>query len=474
MKHSLSKIGIVCLALLIVGAVVMAYAQTQKNQATGEKAQYPNLADKKKELVISRGMTKEAANCIECHAKKMPGTVAAWKLSQMGHAGISCIDCHKVEKSSPMASQCEGVKGTDTYISPMVSSKTCSRCHPQEVEQFLKSGHAKLASAAVMDPKKENLQGLMYYHEGAGFMSDKKLTLDGLTPKGMPPYNRAARASGCQMCHGTQVELGPDNKPINLTWPGGVGTRYPDGSVGTCTVCHTRHKFSMADARKPEACGACHLGPDHPNIEIYFESKHGQQYLSHGDKWNFESAPDAWEPGDYTAPTCATCHLSGIGELATTHNINDRLKWDLVHKKSVIRSGERGDGEKGDKEMRKVCANCHGKTHTDVQRRTLDDAVELYNLYWDGAVKMKKELADKGLLKKNPWRDGFQELEYYLWHHVGRRARQGAAMFAPDYAHWHGFFQVFQVYYDMQNIYDWRLKNKKIEDLSTVMSSAPY
>ena len=464
MKYLPGKFGIICLALVVVGMAALASAQTQ----------YPNLADKKKELVIRRGMTKEAANCIECHAKKMPGTVAAWKLSQMGHAGISCIDCHKVEKRSPMASQCEGVKGTDTYISPMVSSKTCSRCHPQEVEQFLKSAHAKLASAAVMDPKKVKLQGLMYYHEGAGFMSDKKLTFDGLTPKGVPPYNRAARASGCQMCHGTQVELGPDNKPINLTWPGGVGTRYPDGSVGTCTVCHTRHKFSMADARKPEACGACHLGPDHPNIEIYFESKHGQQYLSHGDEWNFESAPDTWEPGDYTAPTCATCHLSGIGELATTHNINERLKWDLVHKKSVIRSGERGDGEKGDKEMRKVCANCHGKTHTDVQRRTLDDSVALYNLYWDAAVKMKAELKEKGLLKKNPWKDGFQELEYYLWHHVGRRARQGAAMNAPDYAHWHGFFQIFQVYYDMEEIYKWRLKNNKIEDLSTVMSSAPY
>ena len=63
---------------------------------------------------------------------------------------------------------------------------------------------------------------------------------------------------------------------------------------------------------------------------------------------------------------------------------------------------------------------------------------------------------------------------YYLWHHTGRRARQGAAMNAPDYAHWHGFFQVFQVYLDMQNIYNYRMKNNKIEDPRTVVSSAPY
>ena len=465
MKYSPVKILILSFSLFLAGIVAIASADTQ----------YPNLADKK-ELIIKRGFTKEALSCIECHAKKMPGTVEAWKISSMSHAGVSCYDCHVVEKISPMAIQCDGLKGTSIYVSPMVSSKTCSRCHPLEVEQFLESGHAMLSSKAVMDISKigGKLIKLQYHYEGAGFLDKPDLKLDGFTPKGMPAYNRASRASGCQMCHGTTVEMGPDNKPVNETWPGGVGTRYPDGSVGTCSVCHTRHKFSIAEARKPEACGACHLGPDHPNIEIYYESKHGQQYLSHGDEWNFDSAPDTWEPGDYTAPTCATCHMSGIGELSTTHSVNDRLKWDLMHKKSVIRSGERGDGEKGEKLMVKVCANCHGSTHTQVQRTTLDNSVALYNRYWDGAVKMKNELKEKGLLKKDPWRDGFQELEYYLWHHTGRRARQGSAMNAPDYAHWHGFFQVFQVYMDMEDIYNYRIKNNKIEELSTVMSSAPY
>ncbi len=65
----------------------------------------------------------------------------------MGHAAISCYDCHVVDKNSPMASQCEGIRGTRIFISPMVSSKTCSRCHPEEVDQFLKSGHADLSRA---------------------------------------------------------------------------------------------------------------------------------------------------------------------------------------------------------------------------------------------------------------------------------------------------------------------------------------
>ncbi len=459
MKLSLGKIGMLVMAMLLVSAV-----------ATVSAEEYPNIP---KELVIKRGFTKEALSCINCHATKVPGHVESWKAGRMAHAGVSCYDCHVVEKSSPMASQCEGTKGTSTFISPMVSSKTCSRCHPQEVEQFLKSGHAELASGAVMSPKRAGLIKLQFHYEGAGFMDNKQYTWNEATPEGATGIDRAARSSGCQMCHGTTVELGPDNKPINETWPGGVGTRYPDGSVGTCTVCHERHTFSKADARKPEACGACHLGPDHPNIEIYMESKHGQLFLTQGEHWEWNSPPDAWEPGDYQAPTCATCHMSGIGELSTTHNVQERLKWDLMHKKSVVRSGNRGDGVAGEKKMKKVCGNCHGSSHIKSQRDTLDNAVGLYNKYWDGAVKMKAELKEKGLLGPDPWQDGFQELMYYLWHHTGRRARQGAAMNAPDYAHWHGFFQVFQVYQDMQNIYNARLKSGKVEEVSTVVSSGP-
>ncbi len=465
MKFSPARLGILCMVLLLTAAVANGWAQETQP-----------LKSMAKELVIKRGFTPEALQCIECHSKKTPGIVAGWKDGRMSHAGISCYDCHVVDKSSPMASQCEGLKGGSTFISPMVSSKTCSRCHPTEVDQFLKSGHAKLASKAIMDPSKAGgkLVKLQFYYEGFAKFDGTKLTYNLGTPKGIKPFMLGSRASGCQMCHGTTVELGPDNKPINNTWPGGVGTRYPDGSVGTCTVCHERHTFSISDARKPEACGACHLGPDHPNIEIYLESKHGQLYQVKGEEWKYDSPPGAWEPGDYLAPTCATCHMSGIGDLHTTHNVQERLKWDLMHKKSVVRSGERGNGEKGGPLMRQVCANCHSTTHVKAQEKTLEMAVELYNTYWDGASKMHKELADKGLLGKDPWNDGFQELEYYLWHHTGRRARQGAAMNAPDYAHWHGFFQVFQVYQDMVNIYKQRLKTGKIEEVSTVVSSAPY
>ncbi|WP_457755975.1 multiheme c-type cytochrome [Thermodesulfatator indicus] len=440
------------LSMFFVLGLSLVQAQAQK--------QYTNLAGKK--LVIIRGYSKEAIQCIECHSKKTPGIVADWKMSRMAHAGVSCYDCHVVPKNSPMASQCAGIKGTNIYTSPLVSPKTCAKCHPSEVEQFEKSAHAKMASVPVVESKK--MAKLMYHYEGGIFMG---------VPEG-DPRTTASKRTGCADCHGGKIELGPDKKPLPGTWPSGIGQRYPDGSAGNCAVCHTRHKFSIAEARKPTACDKCHIGPDHPNVETYLGSQHGKRYHAEGNKWKWDSAPDAWEPGDYSAPTCATCHMSGIGELATTHNVAERLKWRLYSPISDIRKGARGDGMKGRENMKKVCINCHSPLHTESFFKNLDDAVALYNTYAKNVQKMLADLKSKNLLKNDPWKDPVQELWYYLWHHTGRRARMGYAMGGPDWSHWHGFFQIFQLYKDIEDLYNYRIKHGKIEELSPVMSTGPY
>ena len=67
-------------------------------------------------------------------------------------------------------------------------------------------------------------------------------------------------------------------------------------------------------------------------------------------------------------------------------------------------------------------------------------------------------------MRKNPWDDEFQITFYFLWHHEGRRARHGAMMGAPDYAHWHGFFELQLDMYKLERIYKHRIKSGKIED----------
>ena len=428
-----------------VNAIAPTPVVVQVDRNVGDLSTVNNLA-------IDRGMTEAGKECIDCHKTENPGIINDWKDSRHAHAGVSCIDCHAVEPDSPMATQHETLIGTDVYISVLVPPSTCQRCHPAEVQQFNESGHVRSYKQII---PKDSLHALVQVHEGQNH----------------PELSNAPDETGCMQCHGTEIILDENNRPTSETWPNmGMGSVYPDGSTGNCSACHTRHKFSIAEARKPNACASCHLGPDHPNIEIFENSKHGHIYLTDSDDWIWDSAPDTWEPGDYRAPTCATCHMSGIGELNTTHNITERLYWNLWAKRSNVRDSDDvmsplyGDGEAGREQMKIVCNSCHSSLHTDSFFEQGDKAVELYNVaYFDVADAWRTELSEAGLLKDNPWTDEFQIVYYHLWHHEGRRARQGAMMGAPDWAHWHGFFELQQDLYKLEEIYNTRMETGVIE-----------
>ena len=98
-----------------------------------------------------------------------------------------------------------------------------------------------------------------------------------------------------------------------------------------------------------------------------------------------------------------------------------------------------------------------GKGRFGVQIRVLEDVVESYTNTESGALVAWVPLKD------NPWADEFQVLYYYLWHHEGRRARHGAMMAGPDWAHWEGFFILMQDLYSMQDIYAQRIETGEIE-----------
>ena len=406
-----------------------------------------------KTLQINRDLSEEGKACITCHQQVSPGQVADWADSRHAHAGISCIDCHAVPQDAPHATRHANVEDTPVFVSALVSPDVCGRCHIDAKKQFDASGHFRAYRQII---PKDSLHALTEVHEG----------------RSHPEFGGAPNETGCMQCHGTRITLDENNRPTPETWPNnGMGNIYPDGSTGSCNACHSRHKFSIAEARHPHACASCHLGPDHPNIEIFENSKHGHLYNTEGDEWTMDSAPDAWEPGDYRGPTCATCHMSGIGELAVTHNISERLYWNLWAKRSDVRGSDDvlspllGDGPAGREKMKMVCNNCHTSRHTDGFFAQGDKAVMLYNeAYYEPATAMLNELKEKGLLKDNPWTDEFQITYYYLWHHQGRRARQGAMMGAPDYAHWHGFFELQQDLYKLEQIHAKRMETGQIGD----------
>ena len=398
-------------------------------------------------------LTGEARGCVECHTEETVGIVMDWDGSRHEEEGVSCIDCHAVEADSPMAlSGVEGHEDLSVTVSMLVAPATCAECHEDQVAEFHASGHER---AAVQYEGKDAMQALINVHEG----------------RNNPELSGAPDETGCQQCHGVTFELDETGHPTAETYPSaGIGNVYPTGEIGNCTVCHSRHSFEISEARKIEACGGCHIGPDHPDIEIYENTKHGQIYATEGEEWVWDSPSGEWEPGDYRAPTCATCHMSGIGDLETTHNVSQRLYWNLWAPESKLRNSDdpmsalTGDGEAGREEMKQVCGECHTTTHTENYFASGDKAVQLYNIeYWAPVEAMRVELAEAGLLKDNPWEDGFMTLHYHIWHHDGRRARQGAMMGAPDWSHWHGFFMLQQKLNLATAIYEQRMETGEIE-----------
>ncbi|MHC4753323.1 MAG: multiheme c-type cytochrome, partial [Planctomycetota bacterium] len=262
--------------------------------------------------------------------------------------------------------------------------------------------------------------------------------------------NDIERQTGCFHCHGSIVKV--ENGIFDSsTWPNvGIGRINPDGSKGSCSSCHTRHKFSLSEARKPDACGQCHLGPDHPQIEIFNESKHGAIYNAEGDSWNWNAAPDTWTPGvDYRTPTCSVCHMSGVNNIATTHDVAERLAWETQAPLTVRPSQfkpwpAKTDWQKERQKMETICLACHSPAWTKGHFTRFDAVVANYNdNYYKPMKKLIDELYEKKLLDQEKNLDEKLEIDMYeLWHNEGRRARFGAAMMAPDYAWWHGFYEL--------------------------------
>jgi hydroxylamine dehydrogenase len=368
------------------------------------------------------GISEGEGSCLTCHQKETPGIFADWSTSIHAKVGVSCSDCHSLTDESAAWISRNHFSFDETPVSGLVSPRRCSMCHPQEVEQYQRSKHANtLVIINAID----------------------KWLIHGMN-------NRSERASGCFACHGTTVVF-EEGRPVEGSWPNvGVGRKNPDGTLGSCTSCHTRHAFSVVEARKPEACDQCHLGPDHPQIEIYNESKHGTIYHAEGDSWNWRPEDFTWTAGtDYRAPTCATCHMSEAPGVEKSHDVTERLAWEL-QAPLTIRPSEfkpwpaATDWREERKRMAAVCCQCHSSEWVEGHFTNTDNVVQLYNRsYYEPVREIMDRLYAEGELSEDSYFDEELEWEFYeFWHHEGRRARMGAAMMAPDYAWWHGFYEL--------------------------------
>jgi hydroxylamine dehydrogenase len=111
----------------------------------------------------------------------------------------------------------------------------------------------------------------------------------------------------------------------------------------------------VAIARLPTTCGQCHLGPDHSQLEIYEESKHGIMFHAQERLLNLNAAPKTLTTRDMFVPTCATCHMSGINGQKVTHDPSERLSYYLADPITRARSNP----ERAQAAMKQVCGQCH-------------------------------------------------------------------------------------------------------------------
>jgi hypothetical protein len=232
-----------------------------------------------------------------------------------------------------------------------------------------------------------------------------------------------------------------------------IGKPNVDNSVGQCTKCHIRHEFSLEQVRKPETCNNCHIGPDHPQWEIYEESKHGIAYATGGDTWHWDAAPGTLTVTDFPAPTCATCHMSGFGASGTTHDIGDRLTWYLF----APISQRRPSWEDNQIRMQNVCLECHNQNFVDDFYTAADKATEAVNAWVKQSDDMIQPLKDQQLLTSAPFDEPIDFTYFELWHHWGRTAKFGVWMQGADYVQWHGAYEILSDLAELQEMIDAKL-----------------
>ena len=386
-------------------------------------------------------MSEETKQCVKCHKKNNPGITQQWGASKHYRAKVGCYECHAADEGDADAYIHDDEK-VKKNISIIVSPKDCANCHAKEAKEADESHHAK---AGRIMASLDNL--LAEVVEGNSAM----------VTEGFPDGNSAAAVSGCWQCHGSEVKVLEDGQLDPATWPNtGIGRINPDGSKGACTACHARHEFSVAQAREPLTCGKCHMGPDHPQREIYEESKHGIQYAANKHKMNIDNPK--WIPGEdfFTGPTCSTCHMGATRKQGVNHNVGLRISWnnrppisvrpEVTDKKMGSPSAAIGWEDRRDS-MKDVCSTCHTEDYIEAFYIQYDGILALYeNKFAKPSLELVK-LA-KPLLKPAKFSNHLDWIWFELWHHEGRRMRMGASMMAPDITHWEGSYEVAKHFYN--------------------------
>jgi len=372
-----------------------------------------------------------AQACGDCHKKVTPGIVIDWQLSKHSQNGVDCAVCHGDQHKSAQ----------DVAKAKIPTPETCATCHGPRVTQFKEGKHA-VAWAAMKAMPTAHWQPMAL--------------MEGM--------------KGCGGCHKIGLKTETEIKELKK---GGAGF-----GVASCDACHTRHTFSVQEAKQPQACQTCHMGFDHPQWEMYSSSKHGVRYLLKQSQILPQAA---------SAPTCQTCHMqegnhavrTAWGFLAVRLPLPDDKQWaadraailqalgvldpngkptarlDVVKAAGVARLTQEDWLKERDK-MIKTCNKCHSVNFAKGELAKGDQMIREADRLMAEAIRTVAGLYKEGILPKPknyayPFPDlltfhdaptVIEQTLFVMFLEHRMRAFQGTFHANPDYALWYGWSEL--------------------------------
>lgn len=341
----------------------------------------------------------EGAACLSCHGKDTPLIVRVWSESAHAKNGVTCEQCHEGDYGIGH------LTGEDRNI---VGAHVCARCHRDAAKEHYSGKHgigfrAGRACTRSMKKTPEILAGCSDCHEQGSRIVRQEVECARFLAQSPEMQRR-----GCLSCHNVE---------------------------NRCDSCHSSHSTDRSLVRDPAVCATCHMGPDHPQYEMWMTSRHGILFNLKG--------------RDY-APDCAACHMPG-GD----HNVSTGITMGLAGQEYPVdvREAERA-------KMLAHCTRCHTESFA---LQNLDDADAVQRqakAIVDEARSIIKELEKDGLLAPSPASrpphplsgnkldigpqmlyenlSGVEVAFFRMKKFYYVMAYKGVFHQNPDYAHWYG------------------------------------
>jgi len=250
-----------------------------------------SVLNKEKSTVTEENtiLPEGSLRCITCHKNRgiSRNWFSVWQEGIHAKNGVGCETCHVQNLSKTDVFEKKDLKYyrpergncDDERVQRQVFPDKCGKCHAEQYNNFMKSGHATSWEMMIN-------------------------TCDSLIPK-------STFSTKCRSCHDIQFR---------------------------CDSCHTRHIFYSLDTNSPEVCKTCHSGAgDHLPYETYTSSRHGTLYK----RAEIEPPNSSQSASPSRAPVCVTCHmpegthntrygLTNIGIKTNDHKEMERKRNEMI------------------------------------------------------------------------------------------------------------------------------------------------